>query len=102
MKAVFVLLLVLPAVFCFYMRPNNHYFPARITGRNTPAVYKSLGDFFHRLHLASIASSTASLNNNNPGKRCANTFDEGCSNGDINGAGSDDDWLHGDDNPGRR
>ncbi|XP_064215569.1 uncharacterized protein LOC103313049 isoform X2 [Tribolium castaneum] len=120
MKTAFLLLFVLmPAVLCYYVHPNLHYFPARVNYRSAPA--KSWGALFHRLQLASkrcantfdescindvingAGSDEAFLNGgDNPGKRCVNTFDESCSNGDINGAGSDDDWLHGDDTPGRR
>jgi hypothetical protein len=120
MKAAFVLLAIaLPAAYCFYLQPNYHV-PARLGTRNAP-VYKSLGDLFHRLHLASkrcvntVDESCINGGGNDagndedflnggdtPGKRCANLYDESCSNGGINGAGADDDWLHGGNNPGRR
>ncbi|KAH0819268.1 hypothetical protein GEV33_003519 [Tenebrio molitor] len=113
MKAAFVLLAIaLPAAYCFYLQPNYHV-PARLGTRNAP-VYKSLGDLFHRLHLASkrcvntVDESCINGGGNDagndedflnggdtPGKRCANLYDESCSNGGINGAGADDDWSLG-------
>uniref|UniRef100_A0A2A4K275 Uncharacterized protein n=1 Tax=Heliothis virescens TaxID=7102 RepID=A0A2A4K275_HELVI len=38
----------------------------------------------------------------NPGKRCVNMWDEGCVNGQLNGAGNDDNYLNGGFNPGKR
>ncbi|XP_028166288.1 uncharacterized protein LOC114357050 isoform X4 [Ostrinia furnacalis] len=35
-------------------------------------------------------------------KRCVNVWDEGCINGQLNGAGSDDNFLNGGFNPGKR
>ncbi|KAJ8941899.1 hypothetical protein NQ318_001754 [Aromia moschata] len=50
---------------------------------------KSLGDFFHKMHMAAT-------------KRCAYLLDESCGNGGIPGAGSDSDWLNQGFNPGKR
>ncbi|CAH0678005.1 unnamed protein product [Spodoptera exigua] len=36
------------------------------------------------------------------GQRCVNMWDEGCINGQLNGAGNDDDYLNGGFNPGKR
>ncbi|GBP21512.1 hypothetical protein EVAR_12113_1 [Eumeta japonica] len=38
----------------------------------------------------------------NPGKRCANMWDEGCINGQLPGSGGDDNYLNGGFNPGKR
>ncbi|XP_019865508.1 uncharacterized protein LOC109594708 [Aethina tumida] len=87
---------------------------------NDPELFKQLGDFFHRMHSASIRCSPGLLdegcsnggipgsgtdadwiNNYGPGKRCVNILSESCDNGGIPGAGSDDDWIH-DNSPGKR
>lgn len=52
-------------------------------------LFKALADYFHSIHLVSA-------------KRCANLFDEGCSNGGIPGSGSDSDWINGGGSPGKR
>ncbi|KAI8437413.1 hypothetical protein MSG28_011741 [Choristoneura fumiferana] len=37
----------------------------------------------------------------NPGKRCVNMWDDGCTNGQLGGSGGDDYYLNGGFNPGR-
>ncbi|KAJ8923710.1 hypothetical protein NQ315_010291, partial [Exocentrus adspersus] len=68
--------------------PYHRYAISRQT-REQPTVFKSLGDFFHRMHAAA-------------NKRCAYLLDEACNNGGIPGAGSDNDWLNQGFTPGKR
>lgn len=88
--AVFAMLM---AVACaFYFKEDqvaSHSQALKNNLARNAELFKSMGDYFHRMHLSNA-------------KRCANLFDEGCSNGGIPGTGSDSDWINGGSSPGKR
>lgn len=120
-----ILLITLGAAYGYEWRPRVHMaIPPDHEASSSPKVIdndaaKSFGEFLYKLSLANILRQRCGdiLDENcvnvvlssfdetwfgSPRKRCANLFDEGCANGGINGAGRDEGWLSGGNNPGKR
>lgn len=77
MKATVVLLFVIfSTTYGRYLQPNSYN---RL--HNDKQIFQSLSEFFNDLSVSDRI------------KRCGNLFDEGCINGSIIGAASDEDWL---------